>query len=247
MSYLAGQTSTARLLTSVMVLPHRPPVLAAKALASIDVLSGGRLTVGCGAGWMREEFGVLGAPSYDERGAVAGEYVRAFKELWTAEKPAFEGRYVRFADLTFEPKPVQKPHPPIWFGGESPAALRRAATLGDGWYPIGSNPSHLVDTVERLSDALGRLRRYAEAAGRDPSQIDVAYSAGWYDDRGPKITPDGERRIFTGSPEQVTADIRAFEEIGVRHMMLGLQTGTLEATFERMERFASEVAPLVHG
>ena len=96
LSFLAGQTSTARLMTSVMVLPHRSPVLAAKMLASVDVLSNGRLIVGCGVGWMREEFEILDLPPYDERGSVGNEYVRAFKELWTSDNPTFEGRYCRF-------------------------------------------------------------------------------------------------------------------------------------------------------
>ena len=130
MSFLAAHTLTARLLTSVMVLPHRSPVLAAKMLASIDVLSQGRLVVGAGVGWMKEEFEAIGAPPYEERGAVGEEYIRAFKELWTSDAPSFEGRYVRFSDLTFSPKPIQKPHPPIWIGGESPPALRRVGSTG---------------------------------------------------------------------------------------------------------------------
>ena len=247
LSFVAAQTSAARLLTSVMVLPHRAPILAAKMLATIDVLSGGRLTVACGVGWMREEFEVIGAPPYDERGAVGDEYIRAFKELWTSDNPTFEGRYVSFSDISFEPKPVQRPHPPVWVGGESPPALRRAAVLGDGWYPIGNNPRFPVGTVEQLAQALGSIRRHAEDAGRDPSAIDVAYSAGWYDDRQAQTLSSGERRTFTGTPEQVSGDIHAFEQQGVRHLMLGMQARTLPETLERMERFASEVMPLVRG
>ena len=114
LSFLAGQTSTVRLLTSGMVLPHRSPMLAAKMLTTIDVLSQGRLIVGCGVGWMKEEFEALGAPPHRERGAVGEEYIRAFKELWTSDNPSFQGKYVRFSGVRFEPKPVQKPHPPIW-------------------------------------------------------------------------------------------------------------------------------------
>jgi alkanesulfonate monooxygenase SsuD/methylene tetrahydromethanopterin reductase-like flavin-dependent oxidoreductase (luciferase family) len=124
-----------------MVVPHRPPVLTAKILATIDVLSKGRLIVGCGVGWMREEFEAIGAPPYDKRGAVSDEYIRAFKELWTSDNPTFSGKYCSFANVAFAPKPLQKPHPPIWVGGESPVALRRAGRLADAWYPIGSNPS----------------------------------------------------------------------------------------------------------
>ena len=246
-SFIAGQTSKIRLLTSVMVLPHRSPVLTAKMLASIDVLSAGRLTVGCGVGWMREEFEAIGAPAFDERGAVSDEYIRSFRELWASDDPSFDGEYVRFSDIVFEPKPVQKPYPPIWIGGESPAALRRAGELGDGWYPIGNNPRFPVDTMELFSKSVDTVHRHAEAAGRDPSQIDLAYSAGWYDDQGPQTGPDGSRRSFTGTSEQVVEDIRAFGEAGVRHLMVGMRGGSLTDTLERMERFATEIAPQVNS
>lgn len=247
LSFLAGQTSTARLLTSVLVLPHRNPVHTAKILATVDVLSGGRVNVGCGVGWMREEFEVLGAPPFDERGAVGDEYISAFKELWTSENPTFDGKYCSFSEVSFLPKPVQKPHPPIWVGGESPPALRRAARLGDSWFPIGTNPRFPVGTVQQLSEYKTRLHRYAEDAGRDPSEIGLAYSAGWYDDREAQTLSDGQRRTFTGSPQQVADDIKRFEELGVHSLMLGLGAPALEQTLERMERFATEVRPLVEG
>ena len=243
-AYLVGRTSDIRLLTSVLVLPHREPVLTAKMLATIDVLSKGRLIVGVGVGWMREEFEAIGAPPYDERGAVGDEYVRVFKELWTSDDPTFDGKYSSFSDISFLPKPAQKPHPPIWFGGESPPALRRVARLGDAWYPIGNNPRHPVKTPEQFSEYVQRIHRYAEENGRDPSEIDLAYSAGWYNDREASIV-DGERQPFTGTPDQVAGDIKAFQDVGVRHMMLGFQADTLEGTLERMERFSTEVKPLV--
>ena len=246
-SFLAAQTSRIRLLTSVMVLPHRSPVLAAKMLASIDVLSAGRLTVGCGVGWMREEFEAIDAPPFDERGAVSDEYIRCLRELWTSDDPSFDGEYVRFSDITFEPKPVQKPCPPIWIGGESPAALRRAGELGDGWYPIGNNPRFPMGTVQHLANALDTIHRHADRVGRDPSQIDVAYSAGWYDDRGTQTGPDGARRSFTGTEDQVTEDIRAFGEAGVRHLMVGMRGRSVADTLERMEHFATSVAPRVNS
>ena len=140
-AFIAGKTSRLRLVTSVTVVPHRPAVLQAKMLATIDVLSNGRLTFGIGAGWMKEEFHALGVPPFPERGAVTDEYLDAFRELWTKDDPRFEGRHVKFADILFEPKPVQKPHPPIWVGGESGPALRRTARIGDAWYPIGTNPA----------------------------------------------------------------------------------------------------------
>lgn len=247
LTFVAARTSRARLLTSVMVLPHRSPVLAAKMLATVDVLCNGRLTVGCGVGWMREEFEALGAPPYSERGAVGNEYIRAFKELWTSDDPTFEGKYCRFAGVTFLPKPVQKPHPPIWVGGESPAALRRAALLGDAWYPIGNNPRFPVGTAGQLGDSLARLRRYAQEAGRDPAGIGVAYSAGWYDDRQAQTGADGARRTFTGTPRQVADDIRRFRDLGVGYLNVNMRGPTLGESLERMERFATKVRPLADG
>ena len=244
LSFLVGVTSSAKLLTSVMVLPHRPPVLTAKMLATIDVLSNGRLIVGCGVGWMREEFEAIGAPSYDERGSVGDEYIHAFKELWTSDNPAFEGKYCRFANVAFAPKPVQKPHPPIWTGGESPAALRRAGRLANAWYPIGSNPRFPVGTPAQFAAYTARVKRYATEAGRDPSSLDFAYSANWYNDQQAQTLPDGQRRPLTGTPQQIADDIKRYEELGVRHMMVNLQGETQAQTLERMQRFADRIMPL---
>lgn len=244
LSYLAGITSKIRLLTSVMVVPHRPAVLTAKVLSTIDVLSKGRVIVGCGAGWMREEFEAIEAHDFDRRGAVTNEYIRAFKELWTSDDPIFDGEFVKFGGIHFEPKPVQKPHPPIWIGGESNVALRRVARLGDAWYPIGMNPTYPVSTVGQMSDSLDRIRAYAEEAGRDPSEIGVAYNVTWNNDQEATTLPDGTRRSFTGSAEQIAEDIKAFEAIGVKDIVFGFDRPELNDTLETMERFATKVIPL---
>ena len=241
-SFLAGSTSEIKLLTSVMVLPHRSPVLTAKMLATIDVLSQGRLIVGCGVGWMREEFEAIGAPPYAERGAVGNEYLRVFKELWTSDSPSFDGDYCSFSDIAFAPKPVQKPHPPLWVGGESPPALRRAAQLGDAWYPICSNPRFPVGTFEQLARYMGRVRGHAADADRDANTLDFAYSVNWYDDTQAQIV-DGERRLLTGSPAQIADDIRRLEDMGVNHLMLNIQGGTLEETESLLRRFVEDVKP----
>jgi probable F420-dependent oxidoreductase len=238
-----------------MVVPHRPAVLAAKMLATVDVLSEGRVIVGCGVGWMREEFEALGAPPFDERGAVVDEYIRAFRELWTSPAPAFDGKYVQFSDISFLPQPIQKPHPPIWIGGESAPAMRRAARLGDGWYPIGSNPRYPLDSLERYRDAVARLHRYAEAGDRDPAGITLAYCAlRWsgsdYGAARPEpdnAAGDGGRRLLTGAPEQVAGDIAALEDLGMGYLMLNFQSPGLEETLDRMAQFAEDVRPLVAG
>src|ERR1700683_961095 len=154
-AFAAAKTTKLRLVTSVMVVPHRPAVLTGKMLSTIDVLSGGRLTLGIGAGWCKEEFEGLGAGAFDERGAVTDEYILAFREMWTKDNPKFSGKYVNFADIYVDPLPVQK-NIPIWVGGESGPALRRTAKLGDGWYPIGTNPQFRLDTVGRVRGGVGR-------------------------------------------------------------------------------------------
>jgi alkanesulfonate monooxygenase SsuD/methylene tetrahydromethanopterin reductase-like flavin-dependent oxidoreductase (luciferase family) len=125
--------------------------------------------------------------------------------------------------------------------------MRRAALLGDAWYPTSGNPEFPLDTPERLSEQLARLRRYAEEAGRDTAEVGVAYNAGMPDDRRARLTAEGRRRSFTGTPEQIADDIRTFERIGVRHLLLGFRGSTLVETLAGMERFATRVVPLVSG
>lgn len=244
LAFVAARTSRVRLLTSVMVLPHRSAVLTAKILATIDVLSGGRVTVGCGVGWMREEFEAIGAPAFDQRGTVGDEHLQAFKELWTKENPAFHGKFVDFSGVAFAPKPVQKPHPPLWIGGESGPALRRAARYGDGWYPIGNNPQFPLRTPQEYSAGLGRLRRYAEEVGRDPATITLAFNVQGFGEPAERL-PDGSRKSFTGTAEQVASDIRAFGDLGVEHLIFRFPGESVEETVEAMERFVKEVKPLV--
>jgi probable F420-dependent oxidoreductase len=247
MSYLAAATTKLRLLTSIMVVPHRSPMFTAKALATIDVLSHGRVAVGCGVGWMDEEFQAVGAPPFAERGKVTDEYLRIFKTLWTQDDPRFEGKYARFQNISFLPKPVQKPHPPLWIGGESPAALRRVVALGDAWYPIGSNPEFPLDTLERYTQALSRLRDEAGRANRDPASIELAYWANWYKEGRTNTLDNGQRQLFTGSDADVAADIAAFRSLGVRHLLFNFVRSTLSESLSATERFAAQVLPLVKG
>jgi probable F420-dependent oxidoreductase len=243
LAFIAGRTERLGLLTSVMVVPHRQPVLAAKMLATIDVLSRGRLIVGCGTGWMKEEFEAVGAPPFAERGRVTDEYIAAFKELWSKDAPSFRGTHASFDNLLFEPKPVAKPHPPIWIGGESSIAMKRAVRTGDAWYPGSNNPQHRLDTPARLGVAIGELRRVAEAGKRDPESIDVAYIVFWPVSWTAQQLADGTRCLLTGSPQAMADDIGALQRAGVRHLCLTFQTPRLQETIERMQRFAEEVMP----
>jgi probable F420-dependent oxidoreductase len=242
-AYVAGFTSKVKFLTSVMVVPHRMPVHNAKTIATIDFLSGGRIVVGVGAGWMEEEFKALATPPFKERGKVTDEYLAAMKALWTEEDPAFDGNYTSFSGIGFAPKPVQQPHPPIWVGGESPAALRRVVRHGDAWFPIGRNPKFPMGTATRLAGGVAQLRTYADEAKRDPAGIDLAYWTGTVASGEAELDDEGNRVLLSGGTQQMVDDIGAMREIGVNHILLNFQRDSLAATLEAIERFMAEVAP----
>jgi probable F420-dependent oxidoreductase len=146
-AYIAGATEKIRLNSCVTVLPLQHPIVLAKALATADWMSSGRMMVTFGVGWLKPEFDLLGVP-FHERGRIADEYLAAIIELWTSESPRFEGRYVSFQDVAFEPKPVQKPHLPVWIGGDADAALKRAAKFASGWWPFLTPPEKIAERVE---------------------------------------------------------------------------------------------------
>jgi probable F420-dependent oxidoreductase len=244
LAHLAAISSKPRLITAVAVIPYRGAVHTAKIAATIDVLSQGRMILGAGAGWLKEEFEALGVPPFEERGRVTDEYLQAFKILWTQDDPRFAGRHVQFANISFLPKPVQKLHPPIWVGGESPPALRRTVRYGDTWFPIGNNPRHPLDTAARLAEGIKRLHQVAEQNGRDPSSIGLAYYAGWFDETKTVQLEHGQRRLLTGSPAQIAEDIAALGDLGVRDLVLNLQRETLEQSLASMQHFVDEIRPL---
>ncbi|MDN4517990.1 TIGR03619 family F420-dependent LLM class oxidoreductase [Mycolicibacterium austroafricanum] len=146
-AYLAGATERIRLNSCITVLPLQHPVVLAKALATADWMSGGRMMVTFGVGWLQGEFQALGVP-FRERGRMADEYLAVIKELWTSDAPSFEGKYVSFREVAFEPKPVQKPHLPIWIGGDADAALRRAAKYASGWWSFLTPPEKLAERLD---------------------------------------------------------------------------------------------------
>jgi probable F420-dependent oxidoreductase len=239
LAFAAGRTRELRLVTSVMILPYRNPVVTAKMLATIDVLSRGRVTVGVGVGWLREEFESLGAPDFDRRGSVSDEWIRIFKTLWTRSPAAFEGQFYRFAPLKCLPQPLQKPHPPIWIGGHSPAALRRAARLGDGWHPVGGIAAVPLRPPE-MRASLDRLYRLTEGEGRDPSKLTISFKTPIYDTE--IKDPDG-RRSFSGTPEQILEDVDTYARLGVSELIFDCRTERLDESLERLERFAILVRP----
>ena len=242
MSFVAGITTTSRLVTSVMILPYRNPLATAKILATIDVLSKGRVTVGVGVGWMREEFEALGAPDFDKRGASSNEYLEIFKKCWTQDPVSHDGEFYSFKELRCVPQPIQKPHPPIWIGGHSRPALRRVAKYGDGWQPVGATAASPLPPAE-FHGLLDQLKQLTEAEGRDFEALTISFKAPSYD---PGRIPEGhDRLLFTGEPERIAEDLRAYKAMGVAEVVFDFRSPPASKTIENMGHFMEEVAPLV--
>jgi len=218
-------TTQARLGSSVFILGHRHPVVMAKMLTTIDALSQGRLICGVGVGWWKEELEILGAP-FGARGRQADEILRVFKELWTADNPRFDGEFFRFHDIGFAPKPVQKPHPPIWVGGDSPGAFRRVVTLGDGWHATSKTPAE-------LRDALARLRAAADAAKRPWESITLSLRFSLSDE-------------LLGQGAQAVVDrLCEYKRLGLAHLMIDFRRDDLGRMLELLELVATTVRPAV--
>ncbi len=216
---IAGATERIRLGTSVLVLPHRHPVLLAKMLATLDHLAGGRVILGAGVGWMREEIELLGG-DHDRRGAWSDEALRVLRACWTEDRPAFAGRFFRFDPVGFAPKPARGSIP-IWIGGDTPAALRRVATLGDGWHAAFPTPA-------ALEAGLARLREACRAAGRDPQTVTLSVRIGL-----------AARR----SAAELVDELKTLEGLGVQHVVLESRARDLDEMVALYRRFASEVRP----
>ncbi len=148
-AFIAGATRHIRVNSSVTLLPLQHPVIMAKALSTADWMSNGRITVTFGVGWDAEEFKILGVP-FHERGRIADEYLAAIVELWTSDSPEFDGKYVSFKDVAFQPKPIQKPHLPIWIGGDAEPMLKRAARYASGWIPWLTSPADIPAKIDLI-------------------------------------------------------------------------------------------------
>jgi probable F420-dependent oxidoreductase len=238
--FVAGATRRLRFGPSVLVLPYRNPVLTAKMLATIDVLSGGRLFVGVGVGWMREEFEAVTAPPFEHRGRVSDEWLELFVKLWTEDNPVFEGRFYRVRDIGCFPKPVQKPHPPILVGGNSDAAIRRAARYGQSWHAFRV-------PADELRARVAYLREQVYASGRPPDAcgLSVRYGVRVIGPRGDaaRRTPEEPGRVFVGTAAQVAEQLKPIIELGPTDAIFDCRTGTFAEVLETMERLAGEVWP----
>ena len=206
LNFVAAVSTRLRLGVSVLILGYRPAIATAKLLATLDVLSGGRVIAGVGVGWMKEEFDTLQMP-FDHRGKRADEYLEAFHVLFNDSTPAYDGQYTQFPAITFEPKPIQQPMP-IWVGGSSDAAFRRTARFGHGFHSA-------FEPIETVADGWARVRRFAEEAGRDPSELTL--SLRWYLDPDSTMDP---KKSLQGSAAQMREKVERLAEIGVSHLVV---------------------------
>jgi probable F420-dependent oxidoreductase len=237
--YVAGRTSRLRLGTSVLILPYRNPIVTAKMLATLDVLSNGRVTLGAGVGWMEEEFKAIGLDTYARRGAYSDECIRIFRELWTKDNPSFQGEFHQFSNIRCEPRPVQPGGLPIWIGGHTPQAIRRAARLGDGWQPLVQRPPADLPPAE-MQEKIAQLRAFAQQAGRDPRRITLAMGSSIQFTDG---AATGPRSLFTGTSAQIVDTLRRYQELGIQNFRCDFPSLSIDGLLQAMERFATEVRP----
>jgi probable F420-dependent oxidoreductase len=236
LSYLAATTKRIMLGTSVLVLPYHNPVELAKYAATLDRMSGGRLTLGVGVGAMTEEFEALGIPMR-QRGALTNECMAIMKELWTNPDPSYHSSRWHFSDVKFSPKPLQQPHIPLWVGGSSPGAVKRAATLGNGWHPSGMSP-------EAFSQGREEVRKLATAAGRDPDTLTMSIRVEVEVHGGPSSQRAQNRsRLSGGDLGQMIAGLDAYQKAGVDHVVLALNSGDVPKLTALMQDIARKVMP----
>jgi probable F420-dependent oxidoreductase len=236
LSYLAATTTRITLATSVLVLPYHNPVELAKYTATLDQMSGGRVLLGVGVGAMTEEFEALGVP-FRHRGALTNECIAIMKELWGSADPTYRSQRWNFSGLKFAPKPLQTPSIPLWIGGSSPGAMRRAATMGDGWHPTGMSP-------ETFQAGRQAVRQMASEAGRDPDDLAMSIRVEVEVHGGPSSQrAQGRSRLRGDDLGAMAAGIRAYQEAGVEHILLALNSGDIPAIRQLMENIAHTVMP----
>jgi probable F420-dependent oxidoreductase len=214
LTFAAAHTKTLRLGTGICLLPERNPVVTAKEIASLDKLSGGRFDFGIGIGWLAEEFTAVGVP-WERRAERTREYLKAMKLLWTEEEPEFKGEFCSFPKVRMYPKPVQKPHPPLIFGGESTPALKRVGEVGDGWFGVNV-------TVEDAKAKIARIQHYAQAAGRDPGKLSFSVSPG------------------LGEPVEMDR-IKQYRDAGVHQVVVGAIPRDPKGIKEEIQRLADKL------
>lgn len=242
LAWLAGISETVELATTVTVLPYRHPLQVARIGANLDRLSNGRFILGVGIGWAKKEYDALGI-DFHRRGAITNDYLAAIRTLWTEDRASYSGEFVYFHDVQTAPRPVRAPHPPIWVGGSSRAALRRAVRFGDGWHPINAR----TDWLE--NDGLRQLRAIADDENREVPALCPRIKLSLE----PDPLPESGRVAGEGSLAQIRRDFEALDTMGASHVLLDLFTGDLEATrrhgpyWKQLRVIAEEVLDLAAG
>jgi probable F420-dependent oxidoreductase len=241
MSFIAAHTKRIRAGVSVLIMPYRNPIGTAKALATLDRMSGGRLIAGVGTGWNEAEFAALGVP-FRERGARTNEYLRLWQACWAPGKVSFAGTFVTFAEMHVSPKPVQQPHPPLWIGGASDAALRRAARFASVWQPT---PLPIDQLVERQA----ALRQACSEIGREPIPTRMSFRVEFSTITGNSPPAGRERPTGLGTPAEVAGDLRRYRDTaGLEAFQINFHGNRdLDQLLRSMECFMREVAPIVRG
>lgn len=239
LSYVAACTERVRIGSTVIIVPYRNPVVQAKMFASLDVLSGGRAICGVGVGWLEKEFETLDVP-YSERGPMTDEYLAIFKDLWTESAPEFHGKYYSYDGIQFYPKPLQKPHIPIWVGGHSKRAVRRAVKYGDAWHVTRHTP-------EYVAGLLPYLHEQADAAGRDPAEITISLKrALHFTDLGLSGGAGvGTTGAVVGTADDVAEDARRCQKAGIQQLTYDFLTEDMDQCIRIIEHFAEKVVPAV--
>jgi len=239
LAYAAAGTKTIKLGMTVIILPYRNPIVQAKMLACLDVLSGGRLICGIGVGWLEKEFQVLQA-SYKDRGPVSDEYLEIFNILWTQDQPEFHGKHYDFDGITLYPKPVQNPHPPIWVGGHSRRAIRRAVRYGDAWQPTRQTPDF-------VKEHLPYLRQEADRQGRPLHELTISLKRSLH---FTDIGLSGEvlshsNNALIGTTQEVIDDVCRCRDVGIQQLTFDFRTGHMDEMLQIIEHFSAVVVPTV--
>ena len=239
LSYVAARTTRIRLGTSVLIMPYRNPIAAAKMIATLDQMSGGRVIAGVGIGWNEAEFDALGVP-FHQRGARTTEYLHLWKACWAPGETTFHGRFFSFDNMHINPKPLQQPHPPIWVGGSSRAALRRAAAFAQVWQPTPMPLADLTKNQAYLREACAKIGRQDVPSTRMSFRVNFSEITG-------STTPGADRPMGQGKPTQVIEDMRQYrQEAGLEAFQINFNgCQNLEQLMASMELFMQEVKPYV--
>lgn len=235
MGVLAGATKRVRIGTAVLIIPYRNPVLLARMLITIDQFSGGRVILGAGVGWLKEEFEALDTADFALRGTVTDEYLEIFKALSAGGEVGYQGETYRFDPVHSVPASVQRPHPPVLIGGVSNPALRRVVKHGDGWLAVAL-------TAEQIPERLAALKRISEEHGRRYEDLDLVYKI-FINPGEPKIGPFGVRDVGSGSEAQIIDDLKGILDAGFQSIIVRYRGDSAAAQTEQMERFATDIVP----